>query len=305
MMKIFNNIIFLFFLCFFVLYSNSSAAKNELNFVVHANKGHLDAYSRWQPLADYLSLKTGFNVKITPLDFNQLEQSLMEKTADLIVSNVNFFSVFRERYDLKPIATLKRSPLQSPVCGLIIAKKDSGITKNEDLIGKKIAIVSDKAFNGFMDQTVMLLEHGIDIRKKSILWSSQDQEIVPFAVLNKSHDAGFVTANYFYNLSAKQIINPDDFTIINPIKYDELPYFCSTPIYPDWPIYVSNDMDEAMFRKIQQALLDVEKEPELKKKLNYSFITPADYSSVKRVVDILSGVRSVKDMPQKPSSNRK
>jgi len=284
-------VFFLFLFNFLVFSTNLSAAQKEINFVILANKGHQQAFDKWKPLSDYIQEKTGYKINLIPYNFLQIETSLQNKTADILLSNPQYFVTFQERYGVKPLGTLKTGEYFH-LCGVIITRTDSGIKNLSDIKGKKIAIVSQESAFGYLAQAALLLDKGIDIRESNEIWTAENQENVVFAVVNKAFHVGFLNAELYEKMIADKKINTNEITILNPFRDKNVPFLCSTDTWPDWAIYASSKLDESTAKKIQSILLEIVNDSSAQSSLRIKgFVPPQDYSNVKKAMDLLAGIK--------------
>lgn len=265
------------------------SANRDLNLVVLANRGHQEAYAKWKPLADYLESVGGYRVNLLPYNFMQLEDALINKKVDILIVNPLYYINLDEKYKLKLISTLKTTGF-THLCGVIITRKDSNIKSLTDLIGKRIAIVSRDSAFGYLAQAALMKEHGIDIRMVNEVWSAENQDNVAYAVYNKAFDAGFLNAEVYDTLIKSKKINADEMMILSPRTEKNVPFICTTELWPNWPILVSAHVDQETTRKIQNLLLEFDKNP-ISLSVTYSFVPPQDYSKVKRAVNIMRGIK--------------
>jgi len=299
MKELFLTFLSIFYFINIIFPSNIFSAEKELNFVVLANKGNQEALENWQPLAEYLKNKTGYKINLIPYNFLQIEASLKNKTADILLTNPNYFVMFQKRYSVKPVATLKTGEYPY-LCGVIVAHKNSNIKKLDDIEGKKIAVVSRESAFGYLAQTALLLEKGIDIRQKNEIWIAQNQENVAYALLNNSFQVGFLNGEIYEKLVKEKKIIADDLVIINAHKNKEVPYTCSTDTWPDWTLYSSENLDENTMKKIQDAVLNISADNETKKSLKINgFVQPLDYSNLRKALDLLAGIEGSDKKGQK------
>jgi len=293
------TVIFLCLLNFLLFSNNLSASQKEVNFVILANKGHQQAFEKWKPLADYLQDKSGYKINLIPYNFLQLESSLQNKTADILLSNPQYFVTFQERYGVKPLGTLKTGDYYH-LCGVMISRKDSGIKNLSDIKGKKIAIVSQESAFGYLAQAALLLEKGLDIRETNEVWAAENQENVVFAVVNKAFQVGFLNAELYEKMIAEKKLNPNDINVINAYKDKNVPFLCSTETWPDWPLYASPNLDENISKKIQAILLEIVNDATAQSSLKIKgFVPPQDYYNVKKALNLLSGISTPQEEPTK------
>ncbi len=134
--------------------------------------------------------------------------------------------------------------------GLIIARKDSGLRSVADLEGKRFAFVDAKSASGYVYPRAMLVEKGVNPEryfKETIFAGGHDKVIT--AVLERRVDAGAIYDGALGVAKAKGL----------PV--DELATLSSTDPIPHDAIAVRLGMDESLLRKIQTALVDLDKSP--------------------------------------------
>jgi phosphate/phosphite/phosphonate ABC transporter binding protein len=134
--------------------------------------------------------------------------------------------------------------------GLIIARKDSGLRSVADLEGKRFAFVDAKSASGYVYPRAMLVEKGVNPEryfKETIFAGGHDKVIT--AVLERRVDAGAI---YDGSLGVAKT---------KGLPVDELATLSSTDPIPHDAIAVRLGMDESLLRKIQTALVDLDKSP--------------------------------------------
>lgn len=132
--------------------------------------------------------------------------------------------------------------------GLIIARKDSGIRSIADLEGKRFAFVDPKSASGYVYPRAMLIEKGVNPEhyfKETIFAGGHDKVIA--AVLESRVDAGAIYDGALGVAKGQGIAT------------DGLVTLSSTDPIPHDAIAVRVGMDVALARKIQVALVDLDK----------------------------------------------
>ncbi len=134
--------------------------------------------------------------------------------------------------------------------GLIIARKDSGLRSVSDLEGKRFAFVDAKSASGYVYPRAMLVEKGVNPERyfKETLFAGGHDKVIA-AVLEQRVDAGAIYDGSLGVAKAKGL----------PV--DELVTLSSTDPIPHDAIAVRVALDEALAKKIQAALVDLDKAP--------------------------------------------
>ncbi|MGH7186216.1 MAG: phosphate/phosphite/phosphonate ABC transporter substrate-binding protein [Pseudomonadota bacterium] len=134
--------------------------------------------------------------------------------------------------------------------GLIIARKDSGLRTVNDLEGKRFAFVDAKSASGYVYPRAMLVEKGVNPERyfaETIFAGGHDKVIA--AVLERRVDAGAI-----YD-GARGVAKAKGLTV------DELLTLSSTDPIPHDAIAVRLELDQPLVKKIQAALVDLDKVP--------------------------------------------
>ncbi len=132
--------------------------------------------------------------------------------------------------------------------GLIIARKDSGVRTVGDLEGKRFAFVDPKSASGYVYPRAMLVEKGVTPEryfKETIFAGGHDKVIA--AVLDGRVDAGAIYDGALGVAKAKGVAT------------DVLVVLSSTDPIPHDAIAVRLGLDDTLVRKLQAALVDLDK----------------------------------------------
>jgi len=208
----------------------------------------------FQPLMDYMTRSTGIEVSLyIAKNYGDLKEQ-MEAGKVQIGSFSPFAYVDAARGGKIKIIAQSILDHSAFYKGLIIARKDSGITGLSDLPGKRFAFVDPKSASGYVYPRAMLIEKGFDPDKffKEILFAGGHDKVI-VAVLEGKVDAGAI---YDGALSiAKE----------KGLKTEDLMTLASTEPIPHDAIVVRTDLDDGTTQKIQKVLIDLEKTEEGKK----------------------------------------
>ncbi len=120
-----------------VLSCGVSLAHATIKIGVNAHRGADYVKKRWSELAQHLSQELGEPVKIIPLRVASFLSDVKRKEVDFVFSNPVQAVVLNSYLRTEPMVTLNTNA-GSQFAGVIMAKKGSGITKSQDLIGKKV-----------------------------------------------------------------------------------------------------------------------------------------------------------------------
>lgn len=249
-----------------------------LKFGVLSNKGAADAFSRWAPLAQYLSSDLGRKVEIVPLNFGQLREAVDQNELDLLITNQNQFVQFRDNAGLTPLVTMARqgSPFMG---GVIFALKDGPVDSVRQLKGKRITAVSRDSMGGYVLQAYQMLGEGIDVSRDASLKFLDNQDHVVYAVLNGAADAGFVRTDQIEGMARLGKVEIGRFRILNQTSHKDFPYLCSTSLVPEWPVCATRRVPAGLGAQIARSLAALPADsPALKAAKLSGFVAPGDYT---------------------------
>jgi len=238
----------------FLSFQLSAAQALELKFGFTPVLSEVEMREEFQPLIDYMTKSTGIEVTLyIAKSYGDLRDQMEAGKVD-----IGSFSPFAyvDAVTGGKIKIIAQSILDYSAFykGLIITRKDSGITGLADLKGKRFAFVDPKSASGYVYPRAMLIEKGFDPDKffKETLFSGGHDKVI-LAVLDGKVDAGAIYDGALAIAKGKGLKTEDLITV------------ASTDPIPHDAIVVRSDMDDATTRKIQKALIDLEKTEEGKK----------------------------------------
>lgn len=233
---------------------------------------------RFKPLIEYLTKKTGVQVNITILSRygNIIERFTAEKMDGA------FFGSFTgalaiEELGVEPIARPMNLDKSTTYHGYIFVRKDSGIKSVKDMKGKNMAFVEKATTAGYVFPVAYLRENGVpDIKKffREFYFTGSHDAAINY-VLDKKADVG-AAKHSMYDRIRKE----------NPRVDKELVILAESEKVPSNGLCVRKGLDMSIKKKLKEALLNLDKDPEGKVVLEkfgaLKFIntTVADYKPV-------------------------
>ncbi len=233
---------------------------------------------RFQPLADYLSEKTGAKIKLTI--FSKYG-GIVERFKSLKLDGA-FFGSFTGATAIKELGV---EPLARPVNpdgsstyhGYIFVRKDSGIKNISNMKGKRMAFVDKATTAGYIFPMAYFKENGINnidrYFKEYYFTGSHDAAI--YAVLDKKADIGAAKHSVYDRVKRS-----------DPRVEKELVILAESPKVPSNGLCVRKDLNKAIKEKLKKALLNIDKDPKGKVALEkfgalrFIVTTASDYQPV-------------------------
>jgi phosphonate transport system substrate-binding protein len=205
-----------------------------------------DTLERFSPFSKYLGDQLGVNFETIPIDTINFTREV--EKLDFVHINSLLYIILNRFHGVEVLAAEKKGSLGYKSQGIILTRKDSGLTKLEDLKGKTMIFGPMLAPTGFMSQVDVLQQAGIDPEQDLAFYTippgSFKHEKVIYGVLFERYDAGSIPIDDLETMVADDRVAMDDFNII--AKNEPIPY-CN--------FGVTQKIDEALARKFKDAVL--------------------------------------------------
>jgi phosphonate transport system substrate-binding protein len=246
--------------------SSSSYVPKELTvqFVPSQNAETLEAKAK--PLEKLLGDKLGIPVKVSvSTNYNTIIEAMASKQVDVGFLPPSAYVLAHDekkpaaadillqaqRFGVEDATGKPTTELVDFYKSMIIVKADSPIKTLADLKGKKIAWQDVASAAGYTYPAYMLKKAGIDPEKDvtGVTIKGHDKSVL--AVLNGDVDAAAIFQDA-RNIVKKDV--PDVFSKTRVLEFSDK--------IPNDTISVRPDMDKAWQTKIQQAFIDIAKDPE-------------------------------------------
>ncbi len=257
--------------CFSLIFHGNSRAESSYVFGVHPFKNPAKLMKMFSPLREYLGKELGADVSFrSAKDYDSHMKALLDGDVDISYLGPSLFAIINSEHPGKiRIAAAILNKGKPTFKGVIVARKDSQINSLKDLQGKKFAFGDRKSTLSCYMPAHMLMQEGVfdNINYKFV--GSHDN--VAVGVLRKSFDGGGLkpaVANKYLDKGLKIIAE-------------------SEPVY-EHVVVVGPNVDDATFKKIQDALLKVQDPavytPIKKSITGFAVVKPSDYDNLKEVM---------------------
>ncbi len=222
----------------------SGVASAEIKFGTLPRLSAAELNAMYSPLAEYLARETGEKLSLViPKDFEAFKHAVKAGQMDIGFANSLIYVQLKNDVNLEPLALSSEVKSGTRFRGIIIVRKDSGITKVQDLKGKKLCFMDKDSAAGYIFQMLLLSKAGLDVNKDfTILPFAKKHENVTMAVLNKTADAGGIREDELDKIKDKV-----DISQLRIVGY--------TDYFPNWPFFATPKLNKDTAAKIQAALL--------------------------------------------------
>ncbi len=232
----------------------SQAAQRELLIGLIPEMNVFKQKERFTLLGDYLSKKTGVGVKFTILSrYGNIIDRFTAENMDGAFFGSFTGALAIEKLGVIPLARPVNLDNTSSYRGYLFARRDSKIRDISGMKGKKMAYVEKATTAGYLFPLAYLKEHGVkDVDhffSSSYFAGSHDAAI--HAVLEGQADVGAAKHSIYDRMKA------DDARVTR-----DLVILAESPWVPSNGLCVRKGLDEELKRKLKQALLDLNKDPE-------------------------------------------
>lgn len=263
---------------------NSSFA--EIRFGILPRLSAVELTTMFTPLADYLSRETGEKVSLViPKDFDAFKSLVKTGQVDMGFANPLIYVQLKKEADIDPLALSSEPKAGTRFRGIIIARRDSGIEKLQDLKGKRLIFVEKDSAAGYIFQMLLLSKAGIDIHKDfTTLPFAKKHDNVTMAVFNKAADAGGIREDDLEKMKDKV-----DLSQIRIVAY--------TDYFPNWPVFATPKLDKNKAAKVKAALLKLKpneaesnKILEAAKLTGFTQVSDKDYDQLRQAAKLVGAL---------------
>jgi phosphonate transport system substrate-binding protein len=223
---------------------SAAPADAEIRLVTVPRLSVAELQTMFAPLTDYLTREVGEKVSLViPKNFDGVKDAVIAGKADIGFVNPLIYIQVKNSVNIEPLALSSEVKSGTRIRGIIIARKDSGITKLQDLKGKKFSFVDEDSPAGHIFQKLLLSKAGFDVKKDIVMLPyAKTHENVVTAVFNKTADAGGVREEQLDKMKGSL-----DISQLRIVGY--------TDYFPNWPFFATPSLKKETADKIRTALL--------------------------------------------------
>jgi phosphonate transport system substrate-binding protein len=262
------------------------AAEAPLHLVLTPSQKPTDLMAAGEEFGQALARLVGTPVRVTVAsDYTAVIEALRNRTADLaFVHPAGYVLANREAKAMIVAKNLWHG--KGTFTSRIYVRKDSGLTRLEELRGKTIAFVDPSSTSGYVYPMVLLIQRGL-VRNRD------PKTFFREVVFAGSHDAGMrallnghVDALASFDMAREQYLKDE-------AERERIAWVAETPAIPEAGIAAREGLDPATFAKVRAALIKM-RGPEyaalLKRVYDIDGFEPADdreYDPVRAAMDQL------------------
>jgi len=214
---------------------------------------------RYQPIAEYLSTKTGVTVRLKVIPrYGNVIENMVSKSIDAAFVGSFTYALAHTKLGVEVLARPESPDGISTYHGILFVRKDSGIKTVKDMKGKQFAFVDKETTAGYLLPVVYFETKGIKNYKaylKEVYFTGTHRGAI-YDVLNKKADIGAAKNTVFERLAVSDSRLSNELTIIE-----------RSPEVPENGLVVRKDFNSALKEKLKQIMLNMDRDPEGQKVL--------------------------------------
>ncbi len=205
-------------------------------------------YRQWQEFADYLSSKTGREVKIiVPRGFKKIKSAVEDKTVDIFYVNSHIFYKLTEAQKAEPLAQMMNLDGSIYSNSVMFVRKDSGIDSLQQLKGEKIAFVAPMGAGGYLAPRAAFYDAGIQTKVDTEEKFTKNLTSSVHKVLLGDVKAGTMCGLNYKLMSER-------------IKTGDLKIIASSADYPENVFGIRADLPAALKKQISEVMIGMDKD---------------------------------------------
>ncbi len=202
---------------------------------------------RYEPIAQYVSKRIHANVELVVLSrYGNIIENFVSNRLDGAFFGSFTGALAQRKLHVEAVARPEYPDGTSTYHGLILVRKDSGITGVEDMRGKRFAFVDKATTAGYLLPLYYFKTHGIDdpntLLKETYFAGTHEGVILD--VLERKAEIGAAKNTMFSALASN-----------DPRISEELSILTRSPDVPENALCVRADLDESLKNELRIALL--------------------------------------------------
>ena len=247
------------------------------------------ANKQYGAIINHLSETLDRPFELVPVGQEQQFEIVANGNVDFTYNNPLAAVQLHRLYDTQYLATLERANTGTEFSGLIIARRNSGITEVADLVGKNVTCVAfQTAAAGCNFQVYHVLQNGVSPDDFASFTETGSQDNIVLGVLNETFDAGFIRTGQLEKMVREgTLLNQDEIVIVDQAD-DDFHFPHTTRLYPEWPMAALEGTDPALSAAVRDALLAIPADSDAMINASASGFVPAvDYTPLDDLIELL------------------
>ncbi|MCJ7615769.1 MAG: phosphate/phosphite/phosphonate ABC transporter substrate-binding protein [Desulfobacterales bacterium] len=253
----------IFYMCFSAVMINADEGKESITIAILPCSDPVLTFKKFYPLVTYLEQETGFGINlIVPKSVEEFESLIRLGNIDFAFQGPHTYVSLADLFEQNSLLRALTTEGKDFESGVVVARKDSGIKKIEDLKGKTVMFGPRLSATKWVAAKILFKKKGINIDKDLLGYSHGGCcEDITFSVFLKKVDAG-VTCDHFIKR------HPQKQSELG-IEIEQLVIIGETDLVPARVIAARRGLQRDIIDSFNQALLRLDNnKPEHEKILN-------------------------------------
>jgi diguanylate cyclase (GGDEF)-like protein/PAS domain S-box-containing protein len=275
-----------------LLSAGGALASHSVRIGVLAFQDKATTLAQWQPTAVRLAQNiANTEFQLIPLTYEELDIEVERQRLDFVLTNPEHYVVLRNRYKLRPMATINQRIGEQVVDefgSVILTRTDGPVQDFSDVRGKRVAAVGLNSLGGYLMAADTLANQGIELsdpKAVNLSFLGVPHSRVVKAVLANEADVGIVRTGVLEQMVSAGQLDLTQIRVLNQQPAQRFPQLLSTDLYPEWPWaampQTSNDLTKAVLVILLQIPPD---SPAAIAGRYQGFSVPANYTSVEELM---------------------
>ncbi|HHF3036234.1 sensor histidine kinase [Vibrio sp. 1-2 (7-a)] len=236
-------------------------AKQKVEVGVLAIRGHLYAEQRWQPTIDWLNQQiSDVHFVLHPLNLDEMGEAVKFQTMDFILTNPGQAVRLGRQYALSWMATLTSRAPQNSNYGIgsaLVVRANSSYQTVQDVSGRPVAAVSEKAFGGYLTMRYQIVKMGLNPNDffSDVRYLGFPIDANLYQLRDGNVEAAVVPACLLEQMLSEGLLQPSNYRVLNQQPNERSLCAVSTPLYPNWSFAKTERGSAQIAKQIAQVLL--------------------------------------------------
>ncbi|GEM79814.1 sensor histidine kinase [Vibrio superstes] len=237
---------------------------------VLATRGKLSAQQRWQPTMDWLSERIpDKRFVLKPFNLDEMAEAVKKVEVDFVVTNPGQAVRLGRQYALSWMATMTSDNFDEQglsntrgIGSALVVRNQSPYISFEQLSGKPIAAVSQKAFGGYLTMRYQVMKAGLNpsqfFANTQFLGFPIDASL--YQLREGNIEAAVVPVCLVENMINEGLLVVGQYRVIQNQAPEGFRCQVSTPLYPNWSFAKTERASSALAKQMSQVLLSMPKD---------------------------------------------
>ncbi|WP_447039768.1 sensor histidine kinase [Vibrio alginolyticus] len=235
--------------------------KKKVEVGVLAIRGHLYAEQRWQPTIDWLNQQiSDVHFVLHPLNLDEMGEAVKFQKMNFILTNPGQAVRLGRQYALSWMATLTSRAPQNSNYGIgsaLVVRANSSYQTVQDVSGRPVAAVSEKAFGGYLTMRYQIVKMGLNPNDffSDVRYLGFPIDANLYQLRDGNVEAAVVPACLLEQMLSEGLLQPGNYRVLNQQPNEHSLCAVSTPLYPNWSFAKTERGSAQIAKQIAQVLL--------------------------------------------------